>query len=74
MQELTFNQIENVSGGDWADVASSAIGGGAAGAAVVGANSALAAIGTVAAFSNPVSLGIIGMGLAVGAIYGLFEV
>lgn len=73
MQELTFEQVADVSGGDWADIASSALVGGAGGASIVGANAALAYIGAVAAFSNPVSLGLIGVGLLVGGIYGATE-
>jgi hypothetical protein len=73
MQELTFEQVVGVSGGDWADVASSALTVGAAGAALVGANAGLAALGAVAAFGNPVSLGIIAAGLVIGGVYELAQ-
>lgn len=73
MQELTFEQVVGVSGGDWADVASSALTVGAAGAVLVGANAGLAALGAVAAFGNPVSLGIIAAGLVIGGVYELAQ-
>ena len=73
MRELNVNEIEQVNGGDGADVAMGAISGGGIAAAGVAAANLAATAGMVAAVSNPVGVTVVVIGLIAGAIYGAFE-
>ena len=68
MKELNMTEVNLVNGGDGWDIASGGLTGAGAGATVVGL-----AVGFGIAVTAPVSLGIIAIGAAGGAMYNWIE-